>query len=80
MAIWHGMVRRHQGPVIKGVAEVSRTVHSLHARTGPLSEPPHTFPSYPRPRELWRSDSWLHKFWLHFASDLALNEHFWGFF
>lgn len=60
MAIWHGMVRRHQGPVIKGVTEVSRTVHSLHAHTGPLSEPLHTFPSYPRPRELWRSDSWLH--------------------
>lgn len=79
MAIWHGMVRRHQGPVIKGVTEVSRTVHSL--RTGPLSESLHTFPSYPP--ALWTVEVWqlaAHKFWLHFASDLALNDNFRGVF
>lgn len=59
MAIWLGMVHRHQGPVIKGVAGVSRTVHSLHTPDHPLlSESLHIFPSCPLPSELRRSDVW----------------------
>lgn len=84
MAIWHGMVHCHQGPVIKGVPGVSRTVHSLHTHTSPPSESLHIFPSYPLQCELRRSDFWLQTnyFWcpicifVEFHFQLVLNDYF----